>query len=148
MGRELERGLSDGRARKGTLHTARCQQPAEHLLCPQHSKSSCGWAAGLPPKSENRLLRQTRSHPDLPQSGLTPCPQQLQIAPSHRTWVRCTQVSPSLGVHTGVPAPGCPYCAHDCGPCACCVGRAANTLSHCSLLPICMWLLCLAVRWS
>lgn len=24
----------------------------------------------------------------------------------------------------------------------------ANTLSHCSLLPICMWLLCVAARWS
>lgn len=154
---EAGRGRWDGsRVECEGTRDIRYQKPAEHLL---YSGLGPGWGWSLQPvggtlwsvphKPENRSQanqESARSAPVWP-PPIPPAASDLP-PPPHHTWAHCTGVPPSLGVRPGVPAPGCPDCGRDCGPRACCVGRAANTLSHCSLLPICMWLLCLAARWS
>lgn len=67
---------------------------------------------------------------------------QLQCAPSHCTGPLPPSLLPGC-LASGSP-PGCPLWFCPARP----LRAGANSLSHCSLLPICMWLLCLAARWS
>lgn len=68
---------------------------------------------------------------------------------------RCTPAWPApAAVPAGPPAATSEPCSPGVRPwpgpqaCAGCLAQAANSLSHRSLPPICMWLLCLAARWS
>lgn len=108
---------------------------------PQRPRRACvGHRCGSQLTRRRAGHGQTRSPPGVPRPGWHS--QLFRVGP------RPSHPSPARWVSGWGPCAWLPLPWRGPRACAGCLPRAANSLSHRSLPPICMWLLCLAARWS